>query len=179
LLEAKLNGRADVNRLELFDTLYPDKNEQQAMSSLKELVSTLRDRLGANVITTTTAGYALGAVQSDAELFLQTLDTTLWHGVYLEDVALENQGIMAESLYGLLYSKAREVLETNPKETARLARVLLEVDPYNHDYLRVSLEALRASNNHKSLTRLYAESKEKFVEVGETLPEQWQQFLGS
>jgi tetratricopeptide (TPR) repeat protein len=179
LLEAKLNGRADVNRLELFDTLYPDKNEQQAMSSLKELVSTLRDRLGANVITTTTAGYALGAVQSDAELFLQTLDTTLWRGVYLEDVALENQGIMAESLYGLLYSKAREVLETNPKETARLARVLLEVDPYNHDYLRVSLEALRASNNHKSLTRLYAESKEKFVEVGETLPEQWQQFLGS
>jgi tetratricopeptide (TPR) repeat protein len=179
LLAAKLNGRAEVSRLELFDTLYPDKNEQQAVNSLKELVSTLRDRLGANAITTTTAGYALGSVNSDAEVFLKTLDTTLWRGVYLEDIALESQSMIAESLYGLLYSKAQELLETHPKEAARVARVLLEYDPYNHDYLRLSLEALRASNNHKSLTRLYTESKEKFVEVGETLPERWQQFLGS
>jgi tetratricopeptide (TPR) repeat protein len=179
LLEAKLSEHAEVNRLELFDTLYADKNEQLAANSLKELVSTLRDRLGVNAITTTATGYALGAVQSDAEVFLQTGDTTLWRGVYLEDVALESQKTVAESLYFLLYSKAQEILEANPKEAARVARVLLEADPYNQDYLKLSLQALRASNNHKSLTRLYAESKERFVEVGETLPEQWQQFLGS
>jgi tetratricopeptide (TPR) repeat protein len=177
LLDARLNGRAEVSRLELFDALYPDKDEMKAVSSLKELVSSLRDRLGANSLTTTATGYALGAVQSDAELFLQTLDTTLWRGLYLEDIALESQKTVAESLYFSLYSKAREILETNPKEAARVARVLLEYDPYNQDYLRVSLEALRASNNHKSLVRLYTESKERFVEVGETLPEQWQQFL--
>jgi tetratricopeptide (TPR) repeat protein len=177
LLDARLNGRAEVSRLELFDTLYPDKDEVKAMSSLKELVSALRDRLGANTITTTTTGYALGAVQSDAEAFLQTLDTTLWRGLYLEDISLESQKTVADSLYFSLYSRARELLEVNPKEAARVAKVLLEYDPYNHDYLRVSLEALRASNNHKSLTRLYAESRERFVEVGEILPEQWQQFL--
>lgn len=177
LLDARLNGRTEVTRLELFDTLYPDRDEMKATSSLKELVSALRDRLGANAITTTATGYALGAVQSDAEVFLETLDTTLWRGVYLEDLALESQKTVAESLYFSLYSRAQESLETNPKEAARLARVLLEYDPYNHDYLRLSLQALRASNNHKSLTRLYGESKERFVEVGETLPEQWQQFL--
>lgn len=179
LLAARLNGRAEASRLELFDRLYADKNEQLAANSLKELVSALRDRLGANAITTTATGYALGAVQSDAELFLQTGDTTLWRGVYLEDVNLESQPLVAESLYFSLYTKAHETLEQNPKEAARVARVLLEYDPYNHDYLKLSLQALRASNNHKSLTRLYAESKERFVEVGETLPQQWQQFLAS
>jgi tetratricopeptide (TPR) repeat protein len=179
LLEAKLSGHAEVSRLELFGTLYPDKDELKAMSSLKELVSALRERLGANAITTTATGYALGAVQSDAEVFLQTGDTTLWRDVYLKDVALESHKSVAESLYGLLYAKAQDMLGTNPKETARLARVLLEADPYHQDYLKVSLQALRASNNHKTLTRLYAESKERFMEVGETLPEQWQEFLVS
>jgi tetratricopeptide (TPR) repeat protein len=177
LLDARLNGRTEVSRLELFDQLYPDKDELKASSSLKELVSSLRNRLGATAITTTTTGYALGAVQSDAELFLQTYDTTLWRGGYLEDVTLESQKTLSESLYGLLYHEVQDLLGNNPKEAARLGRVLLEVDPYNEAYLKVSLEALRVGNNHKSLTRLYEESKEKFLEVGETLPETWQLFL--
>jgi tetratricopeptide (TPR) repeat protein len=179
LLETKLSGRSEVNKLELFDTLYPSKNEQQAASSLKELVHTLRERVGANVIITTATGYALGTVSSDAELFLQTGDTTLWRGAYLEDVTLENQKNVAEPLYLLLFEKARISLGSSAKETARVAKILLEADPYNHDYLKLSLQALRDSSNHKSLTRLYVEAKERFVEVGESLPEQWQQFLTS
>jgi hypothetical protein len=122
-------------------------------------------------------GYALGNVQSDAEEFLTTGNTALWRGVYLEGIELELQGSVAESLYLLLYSKAQEGLGSNPKEAARLARLLLEYDPYNRDYLTLCLQALRAVNNHKSLTRLYAEAKERFVDVGEMLPDTWQIFL--
>jgi tetratricopeptide (TPR) repeat protein/DNA-binding SARP family transcriptional activator len=178
LLEAKLTGRTEVTRLELFDLLYPDKDELKAGSSLKELVSALRDRLGANVIVTTPTGYALGDVKSDAELFLQTADTRLWRGRYVEDVTLENQNQLAESLYGLLYDKTQELSKTNTKEAARLARLLLEVDPYNRDFLKLLLEALRGSSNHKSLGRLYEEGKKRLLEVGERLPETWQHFLG-
>ena len=175
LLEARMTGLTEVNKLKLFDTLYPEKNEMQANSSLKELISALRERLGNSVITTTT-GYALGSISSDAEQFLQNLDTTLWRGAYLQDLSLEKKSV-AESLYSALYSKAQDLLGSNPKEVARVARILLGDDPYNLKYLALCLKALRASNNHKSLSRLYDAAKEKFSDVGETLPETWQGFL--
>jgi tetratricopeptide (TPR) repeat protein len=177
LLEAKLSSRSEVSRLELVDTLYPEEDELKAATNLREMIHVLRERLGTEVIMTTATGYALGNVASDAEAFLNTGDTSLWRGAYLEGTALEQQGTVAESLYLLLYIKAQELLEMNPKETARVTRLLLEYDPYNQAYLTLCLQSLRASNNHKSLTRLYTESRERFVEVGETLPESWQQFL--
>jgi two-component SAPR family response regulator len=179
LLEAKLAGRAEVDKLELIDALYPEEDELKASTNLRELVYVLRERLGTRAISTTATGYALGNVDSDAETFLRTGDTSLWRGVYLEGIALEHQESVSESLYWLLFTKAQELLMTNPKEAASMAKVLLEYDPYNREYLTLCLQAFRESNNHKSLTRLYAESKERFVEVGETLPEQWQQFLSS
>ncbi len=179
LLEAKLSGRGEVSRLELLDTLYLDEDELKAATNLREMVHVLRERLGAETILTTTTGYALGDVESDAELFLTTGDTRLWRGAYLEGVTLEQQGSVAESLYLLLFSKARDILGTDAKEATRLGRILLEYDPYNQEYLRLCMQALRSGNNHKSLTRLYMESREKFVEVGETLPESWQVFLSA
>jgi tetratricopeptide (TPR) repeat protein len=175
LLGRKLSGRNEVSRLELLDVLYADEDELKASTNLRELVHVLRDRLGASAILTTATGYALGEITSDAEQFLQTSDSRLWRGVYLE--GMEPEDSVAEPLYLLLFSKAQELLESDPKEAVRVARILLESDPYNQDYLKLCLQALRATNNHKSLTRLYAETTKRFAEVGETLPESWQQFL--
>jgi tetratricopeptide (TPR) repeat protein len=176
LLERKLFGRAEVSRLELLDILYSGDDELKASSNLRELVHILRDRLGSSVILTTASGYALGDMASDAEQFLQTSDSSLWRGVYLE--GMEPEDSVAEPLYLLLFSKAQELLESDPKEAVRVARLLLESDPYNHDYLKLCLQALRATNNHKSLTRLYSEAKGRFVELGEALPAQWLDYLG-
>jgi two-component SAPR family response regulator len=179
LLEARLAGRSEVGKLELLDTLYPGEDELKATTNLREMVHVLRQRLGMNVITTTATGYALGNVASDAEDFFASGDVALWRGVYLAGIDLELQSSVAESLYLLLYSKAQALLESRPKEAVRLARLLLEYDPYNREYLTLCLQALRAVNNHKSLTRLYSEARERLAEVGETLPEQWQTFLAA
>ncbi len=177
LLEAKLSGHSEVGKLELIDALYPDEDELKASTNLRELIHVLRERLGSEAIITTATGYALGKVESDAAAFLKTGDTSLWRGLYLEGIAIEQQGTVAEPLYLLLYSKAQEVLGSNPKETVRVGKILWAYDPYNQEYLRLCVQALRASNNHKSLTRLYTEARERFSEVGEGLPESWQAFL--
>jgi hypothetical protein len=178
LLEAKLSGRSEVNRLELLDLLYPDQDELKASSNLRALVNSLRELMGASALITTASGYALGNVPSDAEQFLKTGETSLWRGVYLQGLGIEGQETVSESLYLTLFERAKGLLETDPKEVARVGKMLLEVDPYNRDYLTLCLGALRANNNHKSLTRLYHESAERFTEVGEQLPESWQKFLG-
>jgi AAA ATPase domain len=179
LLEARICGHAEVSRLELFDKLYSSEDELKATNNLKDLIHVLRENLGANAITTTATGYALGSIDSDAEQFLKTGDTNLWRGSYLEGLAIETQEAVSESLYLMLFEKVKELLEIDSKESSRLARILLEYDPYNHDYLTLCLQALRASNNHKSLTRLYTEATERFLEVGEKLPQSWQTFLQS
>ena len=179
LIEAKLSGRSDVTRLELFDTLYPNEDELKAANNLKDMVYSLRETFAETAIVTTANGYALGNMDSDAEQFLKTGDTGLWRSVYLEGLGVGQQEMVSESLYLTLFEKARNLLETDPKEVARVGRVLLKHDPYNRDYLTLCLQALRASNNHKSLTRLYAEAKDRFLELGETLPETWQSLLES
>jgi tetratricopeptide (TPR) repeat protein len=177
LLEARISGRAEVTRLNLFDALYPDVDETKALSNLKQLIHSLRLELGESVIKTTSTGYALGEIISDAEMFLQTGDTALWRGCYLEGIDLTAREGLSESLYLLLFEKARTLQETDPKEAARVARFLLEADPYNADYLAFVLQTLRQSDNHRTLGRVYEEAKKHFAEVGETLPQSWLAFL--
>jgi tetratricopeptide (TPR) repeat protein len=177
LLEARIAGRSEVSRLTLFDTLYPDDDELKASGSLKNLVHSLRETLGENTITTTNNGYALGSCNSDAELFLRTLDTALWRGVYLEGLAAE-ESTVRDALYLSLFEKTKALLETSPTEAARVGGILVEADPYNTEYLKIYLTALRLSKNHGKLTRYYKEARERWLEVGETLPETWQGFLG-
>lgn len=177
LLEARLAGKSEVGKLELLDRLYPGEAEEKAASSLKELIHTVRSMLGASVIVTTPSGYALGAaITSDLEEFLRTQDTGLWRGVYLEGLTPCYEAVR-ESVHLALRSRAEAVLETDPKEAARLGRILLEAEPYDLEALRLALEALRRSGNHKSLGRLYQEAKVRMLEVGETLPGSWQSFL--
>jgi tetratricopeptide (TPR) repeat protein len=178
LLEARVTGRAEANKLELLDALYPDSDEDQAVSALKETVRTTRLSLSADAIRTTAHGYALGAITSDTEDFFKTGDTHLWRSAYLEGLTLESRDdTVRESLHLALFSAAMIALEIDAREAARVGRILLEFDPYNLDFLALCLRALRATNNHKSLTRLYADTQERLLEVGEIIPKHWQDFL--
>lgn len=175
LLEARLSGRTEVSRLSLLEALYPSDDELKASAALKQLVRSLRDSLGEAAIQTTGSGYTLGAVDSDAEMFLRYGDLSLWRGVYLE--GLSQGGSVADSLYLSLKLKTEAVLSTDPKEAARLGRILLEADPYSLEYLHVCLSAYKAADNYKTIGRLYAQARERMLEVGEQLPLQWAEFV--
>ncbi len=176
LLEARIAGKAEITRLELLDALYSDEDEDRAASSLKELVRSIRASCGAQTIQTTANGYALGAVKSDAEAFLETGNTSLWRGAYLGGLGSSDDAV-CESLHLALSLQAEQHLETDPKEAARLGKLLLEFDPYSQFHLRLTLSALKASDQRKTVQRLYDEARDRMGEVGEVLPERWQDFL--
>jgi tetratricopeptide (TPR) repeat protein len=178
LLEARIRGRAEVTGLDLCDALYPLEPEEIALGALKATIFKIRSSLGANLITTTGNGYALGAVASDAEDFLQTGDARLWRGPYLEDAALEGRDEnVREALHQALEARARMFLETDPQEAARLGRILLSAEPYDLGALEITCRALKASKNNRGALRLYTDSRVRLLEVGETLPEHWEEFL--
>jgi tetratricopeptide (TPR) repeat protein len=178
LLEARIAGRAEISKLQLLDALYPDSDEDQAVNALQETVRAARSSLSTDVIQTTQNGYALGAVTSDVEEFLRSGNTNLWRGAYLDGLRLETRDdTVRESLHLALFSAAANTLETDAREAARVGRLLLEFDPYNLEYLELCVKALRATSNHKSLTRLYTDARDRLSEVGEAIPERWQDFL--
>jgi tetratricopeptide (TPR) repeat protein len=177
LLEAKIAGKSEVTRLELFDALYPDEDENRAASSLKELIRGTRANLGADSIQTTSNGYALGQMTSDVEEFLKTGDSNLWRGAYLQGLEISSLETVRESLGLALQNGIQKLLETDPKEAARVSRFLLEMNPYDLEHLRLSVQAFKASENYKTLGRIYAEARDRFSDVGESLPERWQDFL--
>lgn len=177
LLESRLRGRPDVPRLTLVDALYPGTEEARAASALKELVHQTRTALGAGIIQTTEGGYALGEVASDAELFLQCGDTSLWRGPYLAGEETQPGSLISDMLYGALLTRAGTLCAENPAETARVGRFLCEASPYDRAALALMLRALRAVGNHRSLGRFYASAQQEFEEVGETLPRDWATFL--
>lgn len=177
LLEARIGGRNEVPRLDLFDRLYPNSSESQASTALASLVFHLRESLGANTILSSEDGYALGRISSDAEVFLETGDTRLWRGPYLEGFELGGDETVREALHLALRQRAETLLETDPVETARLGRLLSSADPYDLESLRLTLRALRGSDNHKSLKSTYARARSVLFEIGEALPERWTEFL--
>jgi tetratricopeptide (TPR) repeat protein len=177
LLEARILGRNEATMLELFDRIYPNNSESEAASSLKQTVFMVRSSYGQATITTTASGYALGAIDSDAETFLRDANTRGWRSAYLQGSNLEPSESVLEVLTLALHAKAKTLLESDPSEAVRVGRILLEGDPYDLPALRVVCEALRALKNHRSLVRTYSEARDKLLEVGERLPESWQAFL--
>ncbi len=175
LLEARVNGRSDVAKLDLIDELYPGKDEEKASSSLKEVVRGLRATFGAGLVATTPGGYSLGACTSDLEAFLAEPDGALWRGAYLDGLELE--GGVRDTVHMALARHAQELLPYRPKEAARLAGILVEAEPYQLAYLRLQLEALRVAGNHRSLGRHYRAAVIRMAELGSTLPDSWQAFL--
>ena len=178
LLEAQLRGRSGLSRLDLIGLLYPGSDELQASASLKELVHLTRTAFGAALIQTTPEGYGLGDLISDAAQFLEHGDTRLWRGQYLQDTLPERRDeTVAEVLHLALRTRTEAALNTDPPEAARVARLLLETEPYDVGVLALVLEALRACGNHRSLRRLYLEASLRWAEVGEELPDHWADFL--
>ncbi len=178
LLEARIRGRAEVSSLDLCEALYALEPEEVALGALKATVHKIRQSLGTNLISTTPNGYALGAVTSDAEEFLQTGDTRLWRGPYLEDAALEGRDEnVREALHHALETQAQALLKTDPQEAARLGHILLAAEPYDVGALEITCRALQASKNHRGVLRLYTDARTRLLEVGENLPEHWADFL--
>ncbi len=177
LLEARVTGKSELTRLELFDALYPFDPEDRATSSLKELIRGTRASLGANAIQTTQNGYALGAVTSDVEEFFKTGDSSLWRGAYLQGLEIISSENVRESLELALQNCIQKLLETDAKEAARVSRFLLELNPYDFEHLRLCVQAFQASENYKTLGRVYNDARERLADVGENLPERWQNFL--
>jgi DNA-binding SARP family transcriptional activator len=77
LLEARIAGKPEVDKIELIDALHPDFEEPRALNALRVEVHDLRSQLNTSVIETTGTGYKLGEIQTDAEAFLQTRNTQL------------------------------------------------------------------------------------------------------
>lgn len=169
LCEARIVGR-HVSDLELFDTLYADLSEDKAASALKQLVYRVRSALGSNTILRSNDGYTLGAVETDAERFLETHDTHLWRGPYRSDLGDQWVSGARDALYYALRKRALEFLGTDPAETARLGRILLEADPFDLEALGMSLRALQAGGDVPGATRLRAWVRTQFEDIGEVLP---------
>jgi Tetratricopeptide repeat len=180
LLEARMAGRKEVHRLELLDAIYPEGYEEQATSSLKELVRSLRANFGGDTIITTINGYALGTISSDAERFLQDPQLQLWRGPYLEGLRIESSNeIVHETLHLALFNHAKTQLETDPELSLQASEILMASDAFDLNHLELQIRAMQTSGNQKSLARLYAKSSTRLLEVGEHLPTTWQAFLQS
>jgi tetratricopeptide (TPR) repeat protein len=177
LLEARITGRSEPSRLDLVDAIYPGQDELKAVNSLKQLVRSVRTELGPTAVRTTSAGYLLGELGSDAERFLDTHDTTLWRGRYLEGVEEASGGTVADVVYRELAAAVAALLPDDPAEAARAASILCEADPYDPGHLRLALAALRDSGNLRTLQQLYRRARARFAELGEHLPESWSSFL--
>lgn len=173
VLEARLLGRAEVTRLDLADDLYPGRPEAQALGALKQAVAALRAASGHEVIVTTAGGYALGDVPSDAEIFLGAPDLAHWRGALPPETGEALRG----ALHAALLRAARAALPGDPAAAARAGRLLWDDDVLDEDALALTVDALRQSGNHRSLTRVYNAAREQLAGVGVTLPERWQDYL--
>jgi tetratricopeptide (TPR) repeat protein len=175
LLEARLTGRAAVTQLEIVDALYPNEDEEKASSSVRQLIYRLRKNFGENVVQYSSNGYVLG-VTSDAEGFLQTLDTSLWRGEYLAQETMNLSPNVTEALYHALARATQESLLSNPNEAARVSRILLAANPYHLESFRLCIQAL-AAVQAEDLVAMYKTNRELFIGIAEVLPESWQEWL--
>jgi tetratricopeptide (TPR) repeat protein len=171
LLEARLAGRSQLSQLDLADKLHPD-NPDENLETIKQLVHQVRSAFGQTVIVTSGNGYALGALKSDAEIFLENGDTTLWRGEYQG-----RDDLVSGALHQALSERVKALLETDPTEVARVGRMLVKAEPYELESWRLTLKAVQQSSTVQSVEKLYREGCKRMAEVGEVLPKSWEVFL--
>ncbi len=175
LLETRIAGRTDASTEELIETLYPDLLDTDAKASLKQLVYLSRQQFGSNVIQSTLNGYALQDANSDIEAFFETGDSSLWRGKYLAGMIEGWIPSVREAVIHALQAKVEMLSTTDAKEAGRLGKILLEMEPYDLDALELTLRALTTTSENPK--RLYLELRERFLEVGESLPDTIAAFL--
>lgn len=177
LLCARLLGRPDVSQTELCDILYPDRPEAHGVAAIKQMVFNVRRVLDPRAVQSTTGGYALGDVSSDAERFLAVGDTALWRGPCLVSAGGDMVHEAADRLYLHLAGRARAILTAQPVEAERLGRILLDRDPYDRSALALTLKALTEQGNTRGVERVYGRHCLQLAEVGVAMPQHWQTFL--
>jgi hypothetical protein len=176
LLEARIAGKSTVDLLELCDVFYAGVPEEEAKRNVKQQMYLIRTGLGQDSIQSTPGGYGLGNVASDAEDFLKTSDTQLWRGPYFDKLGEGWLGGVRDALLQSLSRQTEALLTNHPEESLRLALILLQMEPYNSSFLRLALQASQLAQPDQAL-HLYREAKERFGEVGETLPERLEDFM--
>ncbi|MGY2893836.1 AAA family ATPase [Deinococcus sp. UYEF24] len=177
LFEARLLGRPGVRTLELIEALYPQVAEETAVGALKQTVFKFRSQYGAQSIMTTPQGYALGAVQSDAERFLRGGDLSLWDLSLWRGEYGGGDRLVPEPLTLALRRAVQDALASDPFEADRAAELLLGQDPFDLGALRLRCLALEASDQPQVLERVYREARTRLAELGEPLPLKWRTFL--
>ncbi|WP_146009405.1 AAA family ATPase [Deinococcus planocerae] len=180
LLEARLSGQAEVSVLGLLDALYSGEPEPQAKLTLRQHVYLIRGALGAGSICSTPGGYRLGdEVTSDAEGFLATGDPALWRAPYLEGLGEGWVPQAREALTLALRAGVERLSVTDAREGARLGLILLEMEPYDPEALRLTLEALRGSGQPRVAAALYTRQREGWAEISLALPPTPEEFLSA
>jgi tetratricopeptide (TPR) repeat protein len=177
LLETRVAGRGEASALELVDAFYAGTAEPEAKNTLKQQIYLIRSSFGAESIISTATGYALGAVSSDAEDFLRGGDSSLWRGAYLGGLSDGFHASVREALTLALHGKIEELLEVNPREAARLGVMLLDMEPYDAEILRLSVQALERSGASGAARRTFSEGRARLTEIGEAVPELASEFL--
>jgi DNA-binding SARP family transcriptional activator len=177
LLEARITGKSEVSALELAEVFYPDTADREAKHTLRQQIYLIRADLGQHCIHSTTNGYALAEVSSDAETFLETGDTHLWRGAYLERASEGWDGNVRDCLVQALRSRFENLARLDPSEAARISRFLLEMEPYDTEVLAQTLRVLSRNGDTKGAVRAYRDAQERFWGVSETLPPSLEEFL--
>jgi tetratricopeptide (TPR) repeat protein len=173
LLEVRLAKRGAASKLELVDRLYPNEPENDAVTSLRQLIMRVRKNFGSEVIQSSKDGYWLG-VTSDAETFLETRDITLWRGAYLSPTPTLSD--TAQGLYRALHQAMQLEAMNDSDRAARAARLLLESYPLEREDLRVALRVLNDAED-VNLEVCYAAQRRRWADLGEHLPIKWRAVL--
>ncbi len=166
LLETRIAGRNEASTLDLLDALYPGESELEARNTLKQQVYLIRSSLGPDSIVSTPSGYALGKVGSDAEEVLSSDQTALWRGPYLGGIGNGWYAGVTDALSLRLRSSITALMESDPIEAARLGTILLEMEPYDADALRLAVQALEAAGNPKAARRTLEAGRARLAEIG-------------
>ncbi len=177
LCEARIAGRSEVTTLDLLDALFPLEDETAARNALKQQIFQARSSLGADCIVSTPNGYALGNASSDAEAFLETGEAELWRGAYLEGIGQGWIPNVRDALSLALRSRIEILIGTEITQAARLARILLEMEPYDSVALRLALRALMSAGDERGAARLFADHRAQLLEVEEVIPTSFEAFL--
>jgi DNA-binding SARP family transcriptional activator len=173
LLEARVLGQPETTTLVLLDRLYPNQAEPEAQTALRQLVFKTRAAHGVNTILTTPNGYALGELGSDLERFLRTPNLELWRVAYPLFGSLE----VRDTLHQTVLRHAQALLEIAPSQVVNAMRLLLESDPYDVAAIGLACQALQKLGNPNVLKRFYTTQKARLLEVGEVLPENWNDLM--
>ena len=178
LLEAQIQGKAGLSKLDLCSKLFHHLDEIAALDSLYALVYRIRNQLDEKVIISNGEIYQLAKIESDLAHFFNSGNLLVCAGAYLEDIDIDSE--IRDELVELLKFHCQENLERQPKEVSRVCKILVEMEPYDRDILRLALQALKASRIRSTrIEQFYQQAVDRFRELGEALPPQWQDFVDS